>query len=60
MLAVFDLSGRIAYAHPERYWQIDGRIVTNCPVCGKQHLLHLKLESAVEAALPLPWRPEPK
>lgn len=56
VLATFDLSGRIAYQDPERYWQIDGRIVTNCPGCGKQHLLHLELRRETREALPLPWR----
>ncbi|HQY29959.1 MAG TPA: hypothetical protein PK691_01670 [Thermomicrobiales bacterium] len=58
VLALFDLSGRVAIQNPERYWQIDGRIVTNCPGCGKQHLLHLTLRPEVAAELPLPWRPE--
>jgi len=56
ILARFDLSGSIAYSDPDRYWQIDGRIVTNCPGCGKQHLLHLDLRPDVRKELPHPWR----
>lgn len=57
VLAVYDLRGRIRFDNPERYWQIDGRIATNCPGCGKQHLLHLPLQADVLASLPLPWQP---
>jgi hypothetical protein len=56
VLGRFDLSGRIAYPRDEHYWQIDGHIVTNCPKCGKQHLLHLTLAPEVLEDLPFPWR----
>jgi hypothetical protein len=57
LLAEFDLSGRVMYSDPERYWQIEGRIVTNCPGCGKQHLLYLELRPDIRDGLPLPWSP---
>ena len=60
VLATYDLGGRVAFTDVDRYWQIDGRIATNCPACGKQHLLHLQLEPALVAALPHPWRSDGK
>jgi hypothetical protein len=56
LLATFDLGGRIMIANPDRYWQVDGRAATSCPKCGKQHVLQLKLEPELLAALPRPWR----
>jgi hypothetical protein len=56
LLATFDLRGRIQIANEDRYWQADGRIATNCPKCGKQHLLQARIDPGVIAALPRPWR----
>lgn len=56
LLATFDLQGRIEISGQDRYWQVDGRIATNCPKCGKQHLLGLAIDPAVLADLPKPWR----
>jgi hypothetical protein len=56
LLATFDLAGHVEIAQEDRYWQVDGRIATNCPMCGKQHLLQLRADPAVIASLPRPWR----
>jgi hypothetical protein len=56
LLATFDLAGRIEIANEDRYWQVDRRIATNCPGCGKQHLLQATIDPAVIASLPRPWR----
>ena len=58
LLATFDLAGRIVIAQEDRYWQVNGRVATHCPKCGKEHLLQLKVDPAVIAALPKPWREE--
>ena len=46
LLAIFDLSGRIEIAEQDRYWQVDGRMATHCPMCGKEHLLQLTIDPA--------------
>ena len=56
LLATFDLAGRIAIANQDRYWQVNGRVATNCPKCGKQHQLELAVDPDVIANLPRPWR----
>jgi hypothetical protein len=58
LLATFDLTGRIEITQKDRYWQVNGRVATNCPKCGKQHQLELAVDPAVIAALPRPWRDE--
>jgi hypothetical protein len=58
LLALFDLKGRIDITQRDRYWQVNGRVATNCPKCGKQHLLELAIGPDVIAALPRPWRDE--
>ena len=55
-LATYDLTGRIRIGPHDRYWQVNGRIATNCPKCGKQHVLEMKIDPLVIASLPLPWR----
>ena len=55
-LATYDLTGRITIGPHDRYWQINSRIATNCPKCGKQHVLELAIDPALVATLPLPWR----
>ncbi|HYP61918.1 MAG TPA: hypothetical protein VEQ36_15940 [Thermomicrobiales bacterium] len=58
LLATFDLTGRIEIAQEDRYWQVNGRVATHCPKCGKEHLLQLRLDPSVIATLPKPWREE--
>ena len=58
LLATFDLSGRIEIAQQDRYCQVNGRVATHCPMCGKEHLLQLKVEPSLIATLPKPWREE--
>jgi hypothetical protein len=55
---MFDLQGRIEISGLDRYWQVDGRIATNCPMCGKQHLLGIAIDPDFLADLPKPWREE--
>jgi hypothetical protein len=56
LLATFDLSGRIEIAQHDRYWQVNGRVATSCPRCGKQHVLEMAIAPEVIAMLPRPWR----
>lgn len=58
LLATFDLAGRIEIAQRDRYWQVNGRVATNCPKCGKQHQLELVIAPEIIESLPRPWREE--
>jgi hypothetical protein len=56
VLGRYDLTGRIELDDPGRFWQINGRVATNCPKCGKPHLLDVPVNPDLLATLPMPWR----
>lgn len=56
VLGTYDLAGHVTLKDLDRYWQLNGRVATNCPKCGKPHLLDVRIEPELLAALPQPWR----
>lgn len=56
VLGTYDLTGRVNLEHFDRCWQLNSRVATNCPKCGKPHMLDLALDPELLAALPQPWR----
>jgi len=56
VLGSYDLTGRISLIDHERYWHVESRVATNCPKCGKQHMLDLAIDPSILATLPRPWR----
>lgn len=56
VLGMYDLTGRVTLKDFDRYWQLNGRVATNCPKCGKPHMLDVPLHPELLAALPQPWR----
>ena len=56
VLGTYDLAGNVELKDLSRFWQINGRVATNCPKCGKPHLLDVPLHADLLASLPMPWR----
>lgn len=56
LLGTYDLTGRVDLKDPSRYWQLNGRVATNCPKCGRPHLLDVPVDPDLLATLPQPWR----
>jgi hypothetical protein len=56
VLGTYTLAGRVELEDLSRFWQINGRVATNCPKCGKPHLLDVPIDPDLLETLPQPWR----
>ena len=56
VLGIYDLTGRVELRDLDRYWQLNGRVATNCPKCGKPHMLDVQIGPELLETLPHPWR----
>lgn len=39
LLGTLDASGRVNIKARDRYWHIEGKVRTTCPICGAEHVI---------------------
>jgi hypothetical protein len=54
LLATYDARGRISLNVRDRYWHVDGQVLTICPACGAEHVLDLRGLPSLGAGGPTP------